>query len=183
MQALLSGCSAGGLASIIHCDRFRALFQEGAKVKCFSDAGYFINGWVIIQVNLLGEANSAYNLVNRSWFFLFLHNFSPFFTHIEWKRLLAFETSKRYRKVHSYYILFSCYFYSSLKMLDPCHTCDFWTPFCHIAYIRKDITGKEYIKAFYNDVVTTHVSYWLLVNFSKVFVRNICYGFVSFYDE
>jgi len=43
VQALLSGCSAGGLASMLHCDRFRTLFQMGAKVKCLSDAGFFIN--------------------------------------------------------------------------------------------------------------------------------------------
>ena len=42
-QAFLSGCSAGGLASILHCDSFRALIPSGAKVKCLSDAGYFIN--------------------------------------------------------------------------------------------------------------------------------------------
>ncbi|KZV31718.1 hypothetical protein F511_00522 [Dorcoceras hygrometricum] len=42
-NAILSGCSAGGLASILHCDSFKALFTTGTKVKCFSDAGYFIN--------------------------------------------------------------------------------------------------------------------------------------------
>ncbi|XP_072956263.1 pectin acetylesterase 8-like isoform X1 [Typha angustifolia] len=42
-NALLSGCSAGGLASILHCDSFHALLPMGAKVKCLSDAGYFIN--------------------------------------------------------------------------------------------------------------------------------------------
>lgn len=42
-NALLSGCSAGGLASILHCDKFRGLLPGSAKVKCFSDAGYFIN--------------------------------------------------------------------------------------------------------------------------------------------
>ncbi|XP_057996909.1 pectin acetylesterase 8 isoform X2 [Hevea brasiliensis] len=42
-NALLSGCSAGGLASILHCDSFRALLPMGTKVKCLSDAGYFIN--------------------------------------------------------------------------------------------------------------------------------------------
>ncbi|KAJ7943970.1 Pectin acetylesterase [Quillaja saponaria] len=42
-NAILSGCSAGGLASILHCDRFRALVPKGAKVKCLADAGYFIN--------------------------------------------------------------------------------------------------------------------------------------------
>ncbi|XP_002519911.2 pectin acetylesterase 8 [Ricinus communis] len=42
-NALLSGCSAGGLASILHCDGFRALLPMGTNVKCLSDAGYFIN--------------------------------------------------------------------------------------------------------------------------------------------
>ncbi|KAG6521890.1 hypothetical protein ZIOFF_019023 [Zingiber officinale] len=42
-NALLSGCSAGGLASILHCDSFRNFLPASAKVKCLSDAGYFIN--------------------------------------------------------------------------------------------------------------------------------------------
>ncbi|XP_024173529.1 pectin acetylesterase 8 isoform X3 [Rosa chinensis] len=42
-NAVLSGCSAGGLASILHCDNFRALLPSGTIVKCVSDAGYFIN--------------------------------------------------------------------------------------------------------------------------------------------
>ncbi|XP_057956984.1 pectin acetylesterase 12-like [Malania oleifera] len=42
-QALLSGCSAGGLASIIHCDEFRDLFPNTTKVKCLSDAGLFLD--------------------------------------------------------------------------------------------------------------------------------------------
>ncbi|KAJ7973161.1 Pectin acetylesterase [Quillaja saponaria] len=42
-QALLSGCSAGGLASIIHCDEFQELFPQSTKVKCLSDAGLFLD--------------------------------------------------------------------------------------------------------------------------------------------
>ncbi|XP_077238522.1 pectin acetylesterase 8-like [Tasmannia lanceolata] len=42
-NAILSGCSAGGLTSILHCDNFRDLVPAGTKVKCLSDAGYFIN--------------------------------------------------------------------------------------------------------------------------------------------
>ncbi|RWW43625.1 hypothetical protein BHE74_00050686, partial [Ensete ventricosum] len=42
-QALLGGCSAGGLTTILHCDSFRSLLPASAKVKCFSDAGYFID--------------------------------------------------------------------------------------------------------------------------------------------
>ncbi|XLT23294.1 hypothetical protein HN873_054586 [Arachis hypogaea] len=42
-QALLSGCSAGGLASIIHCDEFGSMFPKSTKVKCLSDAGFFLD--------------------------------------------------------------------------------------------------------------------------------------------
>ncbi|KAH1229474.1 Pectin acetylesterase 12 [Glycine soja] len=42
-QALLSGCSAGGLATIIHCDEFRGFFPQTTKVKCLSDAGLFLD--------------------------------------------------------------------------------------------------------------------------------------------
>ncbi|CAA7406461.1 unnamed protein product [Spirodela intermedia] len=42
-QALLSGCSAGGLTAILQCDRFRALLPAAAKVKCLADAGFFVN--------------------------------------------------------------------------------------------------------------------------------------------
>ncbi|XP_016481028.1 pectin acetylesterase 12-like [Nicotiana tabacum] len=42
-QALLSGCSAGGLASIMHCDDFRNLLPHSTKVKCLSDAGLFMD--------------------------------------------------------------------------------------------------------------------------------------------
>ncbi|GKU90521.1 hypothetical protein SLEP1_g4508 [Rubroshorea leprosula] len=42
-QALLSGCSAGGLASILHCDEFGDLFPKTTKVKCLSDAGLFLD--------------------------------------------------------------------------------------------------------------------------------------------
>ncbi|KAM7503257.1 hypothetical protein LguiB_002161 [Lonicera macranthoides] len=41
-NALLTGCSAGGLASILHCDKFRALLPTKARVKCMSDGGYFL---------------------------------------------------------------------------------------------------------------------------------------------
>lgn len=42
-NAILGGCSAGGLGAILQCDNFRTLLPSGAKVKCFSDAGFFIN--------------------------------------------------------------------------------------------------------------------------------------------
>lgn len=42
-QALLSGCSAGGLAAILHCDNFRGFFPRTTRVKCLSDAGLFLD--------------------------------------------------------------------------------------------------------------------------------------------
>ncbi|KAK2996119.1 hypothetical protein RJ639_029438, partial [Escallonia herrerae] len=42
-NVLLTGCSAGGLATILHCDNFRNLLPSSTQVKCVSDAGYFIH--------------------------------------------------------------------------------------------------------------------------------------------
>ncbi|XP_038877646.1 pectin acetylesterase 5-like isoform X2 [Benincasa hispida] len=42
-QALLSGCSAGGLATLIHCDDFRELLPKDATIKCLADAGFFLD--------------------------------------------------------------------------------------------------------------------------------------------
>ncbi|XP_062226626.1 pectin acetylesterase 7-like [Phragmites australis] len=69
-NALLSGCSAGGLAAILHCDRFHDLLPATAKVKCFSDAGYFVDGKDIsgnnfvrtIYKNVMSLHGSAKNL-------------------------------------------------------------------------------------------------------------------------
>uniref|UniRef100_A0ACD5XGW9 Uncharacterized protein n=1 Tax=Avena sativa TaxID=4498 RepID=A0ACD5XGW9_AVESA len=42
-QALLTGCSAGGLATLLHCDDFSARFPREASVKCLADAGFFLD--------------------------------------------------------------------------------------------------------------------------------------------
>ncbi|RLM91840.1 pectin acetylesterase 3 [Panicum miliaceum] len=49
-QVLLTGCSAGGLAVILHCDEFQAFFPHttaGGRgtttVKCLADAGLFLD--------------------------------------------------------------------------------------------------------------------------------------------
>ncbi|XP_020252710.1 pectin acetylesterase 5-like [Asparagus officinalis] len=42
-QAFLTGCSAGGLATFIHCDSFRALMPKEADVKCLADGGFFLD--------------------------------------------------------------------------------------------------------------------------------------------
>nr|GME08828.1 pectin acetylesterase 8-like [Ipomoea batatas] len=42
-NAILSGSSAGGLAVILHCDRFQSFLPTGVKVKCFSNSAYFLH--------------------------------------------------------------------------------------------------------------------------------------------
>lgn len=42
-QALLSGCSAGGLATLLHCDNFREILPKDITVKCLADASFFLN--------------------------------------------------------------------------------------------------------------------------------------------
>ncbi|XVF55287.1 hypothetical protein PTKIN_Ptkin06aG0024800 [Pterospermum kingtungense] len=42
-QALLSGCSAGGLATLIHCDDFQDRLPKDANIKCLADAGFFLD--------------------------------------------------------------------------------------------------------------------------------------------
>ncbi|KAK3220699.1 hypothetical protein Dsin_014669 [Dipteronia sinensis] len=42
-KALLSGCSAGGLAVFLHCDNFINFLPRTATVKCLSDAGFFLD--------------------------------------------------------------------------------------------------------------------------------------------
>ncbi|CAM8996607.1 unnamed protein product [Rhodiola kirilowii] len=42
-KALLSGCSAGGLSSFLHCDNFTSHLPKSATVKCLSDAGFFLD--------------------------------------------------------------------------------------------------------------------------------------------
>lgn len=57
-QVLLAGCSAGGLAVILHCDQFQAFFPRSSNaaaargttttttVKCLADAGLFLDAYV-----------------------------------------------------------------------------------------------------------------------------------------
>uniref|UniRef100_A0A8I6XL69 Pectin acetylesterase n=1 Tax=Hordeum vulgare subsp. vulgare TaxID=112509 RepID=A0A8I6XL69_HORVV len=42
-KVLLSGCSAGGLATFFHCDDLEERLQGVATVKCMSDAGFFLD--------------------------------------------------------------------------------------------------------------------------------------------
>ncbi|KAL8458338.1 hypothetical protein ACS0TY_036008 [Phlomoides rotata] len=42
-NAILVGTSAGGLATMLNCDRFRSFFPDACNVKCVSDSGFFID--------------------------------------------------------------------------------------------------------------------------------------------
>ncbi|CAD5332501.1 unnamed protein product [Arabidopsis thaliana] len=42
-KALLTGCSAGGLSTFLHCDNFTSYLPKNASVKCMSDAGFFLD--------------------------------------------------------------------------------------------------------------------------------------------
>ncbi|XP_068645403.1 pectin acetylesterase 9-like [Aristolochia californica] len=42
-KALLSGCSAGGLATFHHCDNLKTFLPKNATLKCLSDAGFFLD--------------------------------------------------------------------------------------------------------------------------------------------
>ncbi|KAK4488247.1 hypothetical protein RD792_003994 [Penstemon davidsonii] len=43
-NAILAGNSAGGLATILHCDGFRAIIPNAARLKCVADAALFVRG-------------------------------------------------------------------------------------------------------------------------------------------
>ncbi|KAL0907665.1 hypothetical protein M5K25_022087 [Dendrobium thyrsiflorum] len=42
-KVLLSGCSAGGLATFLHCDALSQMLPDSTIVKCMSDAGFFLD--------------------------------------------------------------------------------------------------------------------------------------------
>ncbi|KAL5740605.1 hypothetical protein ACOSQ2_029785 [Xanthoceras sorbifolium] len=54
-QALLSGCSAGGLATLIHCDDFRDLMPKHATVKCLADASFFLDEQDVLGNRTMGS--------------------------------------------------------------------------------------------------------------------------------
>ncbi|PUZ53559.1 hypothetical protein GQ55_5G061100 [Panicum hallii var. hallii] len=64
-QTLLTGCSAGSLAALLHCDNFRRRFPQEVSVKCLSDAGFFID------VKDLSGERSIWSLFNEV---VHLHN-------------------------------------------------------------------------------------------------------------
>jgi hypothetical protein len=59
-QVLLTGCSSGGLAVVLHCDQLRAFFPAGTTttVKCLSDGGLYLDACVWFNTFLPCHARS-----------------------------------------------------------------------------------------------------------------------------
>ncbi|KAL8521631.1 hypothetical protein ACS0TY_011959 [Phlomoides rotata] len=67
-KAMLVGASSGGLMTILHCDKFRALLPNTCIVKCFSDSGFFIHGkdhsGVDIREKIFANVIATHKLAN-----------------------------------------------------------------------------------------------------------------------
>lgn len=60
--AILSGCSAGGLATYLHCDPFASLVAP-TPAKCVADAGYFANIPSLFGAPPVGEGNPRNSII------------------------------------------------------------------------------------------------------------------------
>ncbi|KAL2634139.1 hypothetical protein R1flu_005618 [Riccia fluitans] len=94
-EALLTGCSAGGLTTIHRCDSFRDIFPPQTFVKCLADAGFFLNMpdvkggqtsaslfyGVAVTHNVFGNLNrfcTLFTAPDARWECIFAHNILPF---------------------------------------------------------------------------------------------------------
>jgi len=66
---LLTGCSSGGLAVILHCDQLRAFFPPAAgsrqtTVKCLSDGGLYLDAcvWLNLPSAIKWRFNSRFRI-------------------------------------------------------------------------------------------------------------------------
>ncbi|KAL1541914.1 [Wnt protein] O-palmitoleoyl-L-serine hydrolase [Salvia divinorum] len=71
-NALLVGNSAGGLATILNCDRFHSFLPGACRVKCISDSGFFIQA-----EHLRGAQDNAINKFRKIILFHELAEFLP----------------------------------------------------------------------------------------------------------
>ena len=62
--AILSGCSAGGLATYLHCDAFAGLVAP-TPAKCVADAGYFANIPSLFGTPPVGQGNPRKSIIER----------------------------------------------------------------------------------------------------------------------
>nr|CAB3473026.1 unnamed protein product [Digitaria exilis] len=71
-QVLLTGCSAGGLAVILHCDEFQAFFPpatsgRGTTVKCLADAGLFLDTYCFFPQYVIDGIKTPIFLLNAAY--------------------------------------------------------------------------------------------------------------------
>ncbi|XP_047964653.1 pectin acetylesterase 8-like [Salvia hispanica] len=71
-NALLVGTSAGGLATILNCDRFHSFLPGACRVKCISDSGFFIRA-----EHLRGAQDTATDYFRKAVLFHELAQFLP----------------------------------------------------------------------------------------------------------
>ncbi|XP_042019556.1 pectin acetylesterase 7-like isoform X1 [Salvia splendens] len=126
-NVILSGRSAGGLATILHCDNFRARLPIACRVKCLSDAGFFI------------RAENVPNADYREQFFastIMLHKISRFLPATCTKRmdpnLCLFPENIVGHVRTPLFILNSAFDYFQLRTIPNCFQ-DVLYDFCYLA--------------------------------------------------
>ncbi|KAL1551668.1 [Wnt protein] O-palmitoleoyl-L-serine hydrolase [Salvia divinorum] len=72
VNAVLFGNSAGGLAVILNCDRFRSFLPDASRVKCISESGFFIRA-----KDLPGAQDTAIDYFSRTVEFHKLAEYLP----------------------------------------------------------------------------------------------------------
>ncbi|KAL3693644.1 hypothetical protein R1sor_007295 [Riccia sorocarpa] len=94
-EALLAGCSAGGLTTIHRCSSFRDVLPPQTLVKCFADAGFFLDipdlrggqnsanyyHGVAVTHNVMGNLDSvctSSRAPDAQWECIFAHNVLPY---------------------------------------------------------------------------------------------------------
>jgi len=75
-EAMLSGCSAGGLATYLHCDAFADMVAP-VPAKCVADAGYFANIPSKFGTPPAGHANPRASIIEYEYTWVFENQASP----------------------------------------------------------------------------------------------------------
>ncbi|XP_009589914.1 pectin acetylesterase 8-like isoform X1 [Nicotiana tabacum] len=65
-NAILAGGSAGGLPALLHCDRFRALLPNSARVKCLADGSYFLHKKNMKEIPFMDIVNEGLITLHHS---------------------------------------------------------------------------------------------------------------------
>jgi O-palmitoleoyl-L-serine hydrolase len=92
-NAVISGCSAGGLATYLHADRFASVLPSSTKVAAMPDSGFFLDEqrapeyhskmrWCFETFNAAGGVNkrciAAHTATQDTWKCFFAEHVSPY---------------------------------------------------------------------------------------------------------